>query len=55
MLRRAINSAPEAYKRNDPGGQGLASNVLLACRSTVLLFATSNLYCEDEDLRELYA
>ena len=41
MLREAINPAPEAYKLFNPGGQGLAYDVSLACRSTILPFATS--------------
>ena len=41
MLRGAINPAPEAYKRFDPGGQGLAYDVSLAYWSTILPFTTS--------------
>jgi len=41
MLRGAINPAPEMDKSFDSGGQGLTYDVLLACGSTIILFATS--------------
>ena len=40
MLRGAMNPAPEAYKLFDPGGQGHAYDVSLACGSIIPRFTT---------------
>ena len=42
MLRGAMNPAPEVCKLFDPGGQGLAYEVSLACGRTVLHFTATN-------------
>ena len=41
MLCGVNNPAPEAYKHFNPGGQGLAYEVSLACGNAILPFGTS--------------